>query len=114
MLPRSDWTSIASASAAPGASAAELNSAAGAPTSITGGAQTDSAMTPAASTISATTEPARYPGLVRSGSWNSSMPSAMDASGSMMSIAAWELASGPAAYAACSRTMPKTPVAIIA
>jgi hypothetical protein len=107
VLPRSDWTSIGPALASSG-------SVVVAPVSITGGAQTDSAMTPAASTISATTEPARYPGLVRSGSWNSSMPSAMLASGSMMSMAAWELASGPAAYAACRRTMPKTPVAIMA
>jgi hypothetical protein len=88
VLPRSDWTSIGSALAAPGPAAAA---------SITGGAQTDSAMTPAPSTISARTDPATYPGLVRSGSWNSSMPSAMLASGSTMSMVAWELASGPAA-----------------
>jgi len=90
VLPRSDWTSIGSALAGTGAVGA-------APASITGGAQTDSAMTPAPSTISARTDAARYPGLVRSGSWNSSIPSAMLASGSTMSMVAWELASGPAA-----------------
>jgi hypothetical protein len=99
----SDWTSIASSVVLSGFAV-----------DITGGAQTDSATTPAASTASAATAPIAYPGLVRSGSWKSSAPSAMLAIGSTMSMVAWELASGPTAYAACRSTMPSTPVAIMA
>ena len=81
---------------------------------ITGGAQIDSMTTPAPSTANDTMMPSREARPVLRLSPNSSMPSMMLASGSTMSMVAWDAARGPTAYAPCSRTVPSTPVAIMA